>query len=164
MILIKTLFLNLIPEEVTVVEPEALVGVVVNLFYVFIFVYRTWIVAPAVLVVNKERLSPLATKLLPTHLIDAFRTSSSLQFTITCCRNTSSANCQFRSSRVENPLFIIKISDHVLFIGMSRMQAPSFSDASMSATSEELSSSGISSEGGSRDAISVELSSSTASI
>ena len=34
MILIKTLFLNLIPEEVTVVEPEALVGVVVNLFYV----------------------------------------------------------------------------------------------------------------------------------
>ena len=56
MILIKTLFLNLIPEEVTVVEPEALVGVVVNLFYVFIFVYRTWIVAPAVLVVNKERL------------------------------------------------------------------------------------------------------------
>ena len=26
MILIKTLFLNLIPEEVTVVEPEALVG------------------------------------------------------------------------------------------------------------------------------------------
>ena len=79
MILIKTLFLNLIPEEVTVVEPEALVGAVVDLFYVFIFVYRTWIVAPAVLV-------------------------------------------------------------------------------------EELSSSGISSEGGSRDAISVELSSSTASI
>ena len=73
MILIKTLFLNLIPEEVTVVEPEALVGVVVNLFYVFIFVYRTWIVAPAVLVVNKERLSPLATKLLPTHLIDRNR-------------------------------------------------------------------------------------------
>ena len=28
MILIKTLFLNLIPEEVTVVEPEALVGLV----------------------------------------------------------------------------------------------------------------------------------------
>ena len=73
MILIKTLFLNLIPEEVTVVEPEALVGVVVNLFYVFIFIYRTWIVAPAVLVVNKERLSPLATKLLPTHLIDRNR-------------------------------------------------------------------------------------------
>ena len=73
MILIKTLFLNLIPEEVTVVEPEALVGAVVNLFYVFIFVYRTWIVAPAVLVVNKERLSPLATKLLPTHLIDRNR-------------------------------------------------------------------------------------------
>ena len=73
MILIKTLFLNLIPEEVTVVEPEALVGAVVNLFYVFIFIYRTWIVAPAVLVVNKERLSPLATKLLPTHLIDRNR-------------------------------------------------------------------------------------------
>ena len=28
MILIKTLFLNLIPEEVTVVEPEAIVGLV----------------------------------------------------------------------------------------------------------------------------------------
>ena len=119
MILIKTLFLNLIPEEVTVVEPAALVGVVVNLFYVFIFIYRTWIVAPTVLVVNKERLSPLATKLLPTHLIDRNR---------------------------------------------SRMQAPSFSDAFMSATSEELSSSVISSEGGSRDAFSVELSSSIASI
>ena len=73
MILIKTLFLNLIPEEVTVAEPEALVGEVVNLIYVFIFIYRTWIVAPAVLVVNKERLSPLAIKLLPTHLIDRNR-------------------------------------------------------------------------------------------
>ena len=73
MILIKTLFLNLIPEEVTVVEPDDMVGEVVNLFYVFIFIYRTWIVASAVLVVNKEPLSPLATKLLPTHLIDRNR-------------------------------------------------------------------------------------------